>query len=104
LSDSLIRSFINLVIQQPNHKLHFADLFTFRPTGSTVAAIVALLHTVFTMLSVNPYVRVFTLDFSKALDTVRHKTIMEKAAELHMPEQVYNWIVVLVIEQVKSYV
>jgi len=56
------------------------------------------------MLSVNPYVRVFTLDFSKALDTVRHKTIMEKAAELHMPEQVYNWIVVLVIEQVKSYV
>ena len=44
----------------------FADQFAFRQTGSTAAAIVALLHTVCTMLSVNPCARVFVLDFSKA--------------------------------------
>jgi len=27
------------------------------------------------------------------LDTARHKTVMEKVVELHMPDQVYNWIV-----------
>ena len=45
------------------------------------------------MLSVNPYVHVFALDFSKAYDMVWHKTVMEKVAELHMPDQIYNWIV-----------
>jgi len=32
-------------------------------------------------------------DFLKAFDPVRHKTVMEKVAELHMPDQSYNWIV-----------
>jgi len=45
------------------------------------------------MLSANPCVRVFALDFSKAFDAVQHKTVMEKVAELHMPDQIYNWIV-----------
>ena len=78
----IVRSFIYPAIQQPNHKLIFSDQFTFRPTGFTVAAVVALLHTVCTMLSVNPYVRVFVLDFLKAFDTVRHKTVIEKVTEL----------------------
>jgi len=45
------------------------------------------------MLSASPYVRVFALDVSKVFDTVRHKTVMEKVAEPHMPDQIYNWIV-----------
>jgi len=91
----IVRSFIYPAIQQPNHKLFLADHFAFIPTGSTVAAIVALLHTVCSMLSVNPYVHVhvFAFEFSKAFDTVRHKTVMEKVAELHKPDQIYNCIV-----------
>ena len=64
----------------------------FRPTGSTVAALIALIHTVLKKLSTNHYVHVFTLDFSKAFDTVRHAAVMEKLAQLTLPDPVYNWI------------
>ena len=35
---------------------------------------------------------VIALDFSKAFDSVRHSTLMDKMAQLAMPDQVYNWI------------
>jgi len=38
-------------------------------------------------------VRVFALDFSKAFDTVRHSTLLDKMAQLNIPDEVYNWIV-----------
>jgi len=44
------------------------------------------------LLSTNAYVRVFALDFSKAFDTVRHAVLMEKMAELRLPNEIYNWI------------
>ena len=44
------------------------------------------------MLSTNPYVRVYALDFSKAFGTVRHVTLMEKMADLAVPDQVYHLI------------
>ena len=72
--------------------LYFGDQFGFRPTGSTTAALIAITHTVLTMLSSNAYVRVFALDFSKAFDTVRHATLVEKVTKLDMPDQVFNWI------------
>jgi len=33
------------------------------------------------------------LDFSKAFDTVRHSTLLEKLAQLDMPVNAYNWLV-----------
>jgi len=33
------------------------------------------------------------MDFSKAFDTVRHVTLMEKIAMLDLPDHVYNWLV-----------
>ena len=74
-------------------ELTFADQFAFRPAGSCTAAIIALLHTVSTMLLDNPYVIVITLDFSKAFDTVRHSTLAKKLSVLNIPDGVYNWIV-----------
>jgi len=35
---------------------------------------------------------VLTLDFSEAFDTVRHAAVMEKLAQLTLPDPVYNWI------------
>ena len=35
---------------------------------------------------------VIALDFSKAFDTVRHATLMEKLAKLDLPDHVYNWM------------
>jgi len=65
----------------------------FRPTGSTEAAIITLLHTVTNLLLSNPYVIVISLDFSKAFDIVRHYTLLQKAAELDLPDHVFNWLV-----------
>ena len=44
------------------------------------------------LLYLYAYVRVFALDFSKAFDTVRHSTLIDKMSKLQMPDQVFNWI------------
>lgn len=41
----------------------------------------------------NKYVRVIALDFTKAFDTVRHFTLLEKMARLQVSDQIFNWIV-----------
>jgi len=33
------------------------------------------------------------LDFSKAFDTVRHSTLLDKLAQLDIPDNAYNWLV-----------
>ena len=35
---------------------------------------------------------VFSFDFSKAFDTVRHASLMTKLAQLEIPDCVYNWV------------
>ena len=52
----------------------------------------AMLHTVRTMLAENDFVHVFSFDFSKAFNTVRHSTLMAKFAQLQMPDCIHNWI------------
>ena len=44
------------------------------------------------MLSTNGFIHVLSFDFTKALDTVRHATLMSKMAQLQIPDTVYNWI------------
>jgi len=89
----VVRTYIYPTLQHPPEGLYFSDQFAFRPTGSTTAALITLFHTIGTMLSTNPFVRVFALDFSKAFDTVRHATLLDKMALLNIPDKVYNWIV-----------
>jgi len=88
----IVKSFIYPALLEPPSELDFTDQFAFRPTGSTDAAIICLLHTVLTMLSANEYVRVIALDFSKAFDTIRHATLVEKMSRLQLPDHVFNWI------------
>ena len=73
--------------------LMFPDQFAFHSTGSTEVAIITLLCTVTDLLRSNSYVVVISLDFSKAFNTVRHSTLLQKAAELDLPDHVYNWLV-----------
>jgi len=68
----IVRSYVYPAIQQPPSGLHFADQFAFRPTGSTDAALITLIHTIFSMLTTQLFARVFVLDCSKAFDTVTH--------------------------------
>lgn len=89
----VVRNHIYPALLQPHPALDFSDQFAFRPSGSTTAAIVAMLHTVRLMLTDNDYVHVFAFDFSKAFDTVRHASLMNKLAQLAIPDSVYNWII-----------
>jgi len=50
------------------------------------------LYNVTQLLATYQYVTVIALDFSKAFNTVRHNTLLEKMADLDMPDEVYNWL------------
>ena len=88
-----MQTFIYPALLCPPPALCFTDQFAFRPTGSIIAAIISLLHALTNLLASNQYVIVYCLDFSKAFDTVRHSTLMEKIAMLQLLDWVHNWMV-----------
>ena len=90
---TVVQRFLYPAFQSSPSTLTFKDQFAFRPSGSTTAAIIYLLHTVTSMLASNPYVIVISLDFSKAFDTVRQSTMLHKLDQLDIPDNVYNWFV-----------
>jgi len=90
---SVVRNFLYPAFLRSSPSLTFSDQFAFCLTGSTEAAIITLLHTITDLLRSNPYVVVIALDYSKAFDTVRHSTLLQKAAVLDLPDHVYNWLV-----------
>ena len=87
-----MRRYIYPAPQQTSPGLCFDDQFAFRPTGSTAAAIIALSHTLRAMLSSDLHVHILSFDFAKAFDTVRHESLMNKMAQLQLPDNIYNWI------------
>jgi len=93
MEKTVVRHFLYPTFLAPPPTLTFSDQFAFRPTGSPVAAIIFLLNTITNMLLSNPYVIIISLDFSKAFDTVRHSTLLEKMDKLDMPVTAYNWLV-----------
>jgi Reverse transcriptase (RNA-dependent DNA polymerase) len=73
------------------YSFYARKLLAFRPTGSTTSAIISLLNHRTNMLVNNPYVVVIAIDFTKAFDTVRQATLIEKLAMLNLPDNVCNW-------------
>ena len=53
----------------------------------------SFIQSVTQMLNTNSYVTIIATDLTKAFDTVRHKTLLEKLAALDLPDHVYNWLV-----------
>jgi len=45
------------------------------------------------MLSTNPSVHVFSLDFSIAFGTIRHCTLLDKMGRINIPDEACNWTV-----------
>src|SRR6218665_3609578 len=45
------------------------------------------------MLLQNEYVVVFSIDFIRAFDRVKHHALSQKLLLLDMPDQIYNWMV-----------
>jgi len=80
LKHIIVREFLYPAITSSLVTLDFSNQFAFRPTGSTAAALVAILQSATDLLSTNPYVIIMALDFSKAFDTLHHATLLKKVA------------------------
>jgi len=87
----VVRSYIYPFFHCPPSNIYLSDQFAFRPTGSTTAAIVALLHLITSMLVNSTYVPVVALDFIKAFDTVRHSTLLNKMSNMAIPKQLSSF-------------
>ena len=90
---TVVQQFLYPAFRSAPMSSSLSDQFAFRPTGSPAAALISLISTITTMLLSNPFVAVISLDFSKAFDTVRHFTLLEKLAKLDLPVNVFNWLV-----------
>src|SRR6218665_2057751 len=88
----IVQTFIYPAFKSTSMKPLLKDQFAFRPTGSTTAALIVILQHVNNLLKTNPYVSLTSLDFTKALDSVRHSFLVEKLATLELPDEVYNWL------------
>ena len=93
LEKIIIRNFIYPKFTSPPLSLLLADQHAFRPSGSTTAAVVSLVHTVTSHLATEPFVHVLALDFSKAFDVTRHSTLFTKIADVPLPDHVYEWLI-----------
>ena len=70
-----------------------SDQYAFRPSGSTTAALISMVHHITSFLQTEEHVTVISLDFSKAFDTVRHSVLAQKLSQLDMPDNIYNWLI-----------
>ena len=62
------------------------DQFAFRPSGSTTAAIIQMLHFVYLSFDSGcDYVRCLMVDYSKAFDSINHFVLIDELATLGLP-------------------
>ena len=69
------------------------DQFAFKPTGSTTAALIQLVHSVCSMINQgSDYVRCLLVDYSKAFDTVDHEVLLRELGNLELELSIFKWI------------
>ena len=70
-----------------------SDQFAFKPTGSTTAAIIELLHIFLSMFDqCNDYVRCVLIDYTKTFDVVNHEILLKELSILGLNISIFNWI------------
>ena len=92
LEKLVVRKFFYPIYDHPMFAQSFSDQFAFRPTGSTTCALINLNHIIADLLQTHPYVHLIALDFSKAFDTVRHSTLLNKCRNFPLLDSMYNWL------------
>ena len=88
----ITRDILYPMLKSPMLADSLSDQYAFRHTGSTTAALIAILSDLTHLTNSHPYVHVRGLDFSKAFDAVRHSTLMQKLAACPLDDKVFNWI------------
>ena len=95
----MVTKFVYPIFVHPSCANLFHDQIAFRPTGSTTAALINLVHILADLLQTYPYVHLIALDFSKAFDTVRHSTLMQQFSKLPLQDNIYNRITNLLMDR-----
>ena len=100
LEHLIVTRHIYPVMLNPPADLRFDDQYAFRPTGSATAALIAIVNTVTELLRAGKTVVLISIDFSKAIDRVRHKTLFEKFGKLNLEDNIYiiGWYRILETE------
>lgn len=86
----IIKKYINKSIMESDL---FTDQYAFRPTGSTTAALIAILKEITSVLETHKNVRLVALDFSKAFDTAKRSALFQNLSNMNIPDEIYNWMV-----------
>ena len=89
----IVNHYLYPSILKPPQDHIFTDQYAFRPTGSTTAALIALLKDISELLESNDYVILISIDFSKAFDSIKHSALFDKLAKFDIDDEVYNWLV-----------
>src|SRR3984885_15167889 len=89
------RAYFYPILTNPNINQPFSDQFAFRPSGSTTAALIALLHQILDILKTEPLIRLISLDFTRAFDSVSHSFLATVLSRLPIPDNIYNWVMAL---------
>ena len=93
LGKQVARMFLYPILSLPNIFCFFQDQFAFPPIGSTTASLIFLIHSITSLLQHNQHVHVISFDFSKAFDSVRHHTLIQKISKFQIAEFLCNWLV-----------
>jgi hypothetical protein len=92
LEHIIVNKHIYPAMLDPPPELIFSDQYAFRPTGSATAALIAVIDTVTELLRSGSVVVLISLDFSKAFDRIRHKTLLDKFDKLDIDDNIYAWL------------
>ena len=92
LENYVVNSNLYPAMNDTHRDLIFSDQYAFRPTGSATAALIAILNDVTESLRMGKMVVMLSLDFSKAFDTVRHKSLFDKIHMLGINDTVHDWM------------
>ena|SRR6218665_3290887 len=73
--------------------MSLVDQYAFRPTGSTTAALVSVLHNTTEVLKEHEYVLIISIDYTKAFDSIRTTDVIDALSKLDMPDSMTNWLI-----------
>src|SRR6218665_3091795 len=74
----VVSGYLHPALRSPSVACMLRDQYAFRPTGSTTAALIDLLQKITNLLQHIEFVVMFTVDFKKAFDSVKHMPLMQK--------------------------
>ena len=78
-------------VSERYHSTLSNDQFGFRKGSSTTCALIKLPNNVYYICSKNDYVRIITLDLSKAFDSISHRSIIDGLHKSHYNPFLINW-------------